>query len=269
MQGNRISANLREAQLRMLDILVEVDRICEKHDIKYFLSDGTCLGAVRHKGFIPWDDDIDIGMLREDYNKFLKVAINELGSNYFMQNTKTDKFYDLYHIPLKIRDNNSYFIEEYNKKYHQGIYIDVFPFDNIPKSKFKYKLQKKISKILVVSYVKTKDRIDFSNKKELLKHPIYSLIRAILSYEKITRILNKLKKWNDKDGEYVTYGIETIWDTVYKKEWIFPLKKIEFEGKAFWAPNNHHEILKSAYGDYMSLPKEEDRVWHSKEIIIK
>ena len=120
------SYNIKDLQNVELEILLEVDRICKKHGVKYFLVSGTLLGAVRHKGFIPWDDDIDICMPVSDYRKFCKIAQEELGENFFFQSYETD-FYDRWFA--KIRKNNTTCIEKVyeNSRLHQGVWIDIFP----------------------------------------------------------------------------------------------------------------------------------------------
>ena len=121
---------LKDAQKIMLEILIEVDRICMKNNIEYWLADGTLLGAVRHRGFIPWDDDIDICMLKEEYNKFLEIAPKELKEKFFLQTSKYDKNYNF--LYPKIRDRNSIFIEKYDsnqEKFHQGLNLDIFVMD--------------------------------------------------------------------------------------------------------------------------------------------
>ena len=110
-EENYEELNLRDAQIIMLNILKEIDKICKKHNLIYFLDGGTLLGAVRHKGFIPWDDDVDIGMPREDYRKFLKIAQKELPDYLFLQTFETDKYYDIYQVPSKVRDNRTLIFE--------------------------------------------------------------------------------------------------------------------------------------------------------------
>ena len=115
-----------------LDLLSELDRICKKYDIRYFAGGGTMLGAVRHKGYIPWDDDIDINMFRKDYDRFCNVAVKELREPYFLQTPMTDIDYASYHI--KLRNSNTTCTTKYDMmfEYNQGVFIDIFPYDYIP-----------------------------------------------------------------------------------------------------------------------------------------
>jgi lipopolysaccharide cholinephosphotransferase len=125
--------NLRDCQLKQIDILNEIDRICKKYDIHYWLDGGTLLGAVRHKGFIPWDDDVDIAIDCEDLKKFIEVAPDELPENLFLQSPKTEP--NVKEKIVKIRDLNSLFIEKsdhFINDYVKGIYVDLFPFINHP-----------------------------------------------------------------------------------------------------------------------------------------
>ncbi|NQZ59778.1 MAG: LicD family protein, partial [Lentisphaeraceae bacterium] len=124
---------LRKAQLIMLDMLIEFDAICKKHKLQYWLDSGTLLGAVRHQGFIPWDDDIDLSMPIEDYQRFLELAPGELSSEIFLQNTQTDK--DFKFDYTKLRSNKASIVEFHEKdrqiNYHQGVFVDIFPMLNI------------------------------------------------------------------------------------------------------------------------------------------
>jgi len=124
-------SELKKIQNTLLEILIEVDRICRKNDIKYFLFAGTLLGAVRHKGFIPWDDDIDIAMPREDYEKFLQIVQKEPYSNYFLQNVITE--IEAPFLFSKFRKDDTLLLEKavMNKNIHHGIFIDIFPLDKV------------------------------------------------------------------------------------------------------------------------------------------
>ncbi|MBS5949703.1 MAG: LicD family protein [Clostridium sp.] len=265
---------LKKAQERMLDILKEVHRVCEENNIKYFLIDGTLLGAIRHKGFIPWDDDVDIGMLRDDYNKFIKIAKEKLGKDYFLQNMETDPNYNRFHIPLKVRDNRSKLVEvdeKDNENFNQGIYIDIFAFDTLPKNTFLRKIQKLISRFIVLCDVRTRrveDNLSIQNKIAFI---IYSIFKK-LSYKNRNKILSWIMKWNDVNGEEITYGVDLpcdgSWGKIFRKEDMFPLVKIEFCNNMFYGPKDYEKILKTLYGDYLTLPKEEDRQWHAKKIEI-
>ena len=124
---------LRRQQLRMLELLIEVDRICKKHNISYWLSSGTLIGAARHKGFIPWDDDLDIEMLLPDYNRLMKVLPRELPDTMALQSVKTDPNYFFFYS--KVRDRRSFLAESnrYDRVWKErGIYIDIFPFYKQP-----------------------------------------------------------------------------------------------------------------------------------------
>lgn len=247
---------LKEVQKIMLNILKEVDRICKKNNINYWLDSGTLLGAVRHKGFIPWDDDIDICMLPEDYNKFLNISEKELDRKYFLDNKKTD-FYAIFNYS-KIRENNSIFIEKEegeNEKYHQGIFIDIFVMNYL---KDVANSNKKIYKFLL----KLKDLVETRGKYKKIKVIMKKLNIDILA-EKIFNCLFLEKK----EGRYI--GYKYVFEPIYLLENIFPLSEIEFEGYRFPCPNNTDMILKELYGDtYMELPPEKDRIWHAKEIRI-
>lgn len=262
--------NLRDAQMLMVDILKDVHNICEKHGLKYFLDAGTLLGAVRHKGFIPWDDDMDIGMLREDYERFLEIAKKELPEHLFLQTFETDDKYDIYQVPCKIRYNGTILIEKgiaENSEMHNGVYIDVFPYDSLPKSNLAYKIQRSLSYNVLKSFIRireTPDKLSFKNK---ITFTFYKIVRKLFPYKRRKKFFDFLVKWNDVNSPYMGYGLDTVWsEYIYKKEDYFELTKLEFEGNHFYGPKNYDAILTQLYGDYMTLPKEEDRQWHAKVI---
>lgn len=258
--------NLRDAQLIMQKILDNVDDICRRNNIEYWLSDGTLLGAIRHKGFIPWDDDLDISMKREDYEKFLKVAEKELSDEFFLQTIETDKFYDVYGVPSKIRYKNSKIVEFgfENKKFNKGIFIDIFPMDKIPLNKKKYKILKNISFFFM--QIKT-DLKPWNSLRNIFRNSV-KLIFKLINYKYLKKIIYVLfSKFDQFDNKY-GYGIDTYFYEEYKESDLFPLREIEFEGKKYMAPNNPHNILKNLYGDYMKLPEKEKRVTHTYKIEI-
>lgn len=142
-------------QLRavLYDILSEIVRVCDKHNIDYFAIGGTAIGALYDKDILPWDDDVDLGMTRENYNKFLEVAPSELGAGYFLSWIGTDSHTPFYYA--KVKKNGTEFIEEKYKhiQMHQGIFVDIFPFDNVPDSPLFRKLQFKISNFLKTCFM--------------------------------------------------------------------------------------------------------------------
>ena len=233
-QFNPDGSLLREGQLRMLEILKCVDKICRKNNISYWLSSGTLLGAVRHGGFIPWDDDLDIEMLREDYMKLLPILRKELPSNYILQDAETEDFYP--HLFVKVRDKKSKLKEEsqYSFKY-QGVFIDIFS------------LEKSFSVLyLLASKLYNNLCYRFSHKKHFFKFNLFILKRFIYP---IFRLISKL---NHTTTLRHTYGMNYI--KTRKKDEIFPLIEIPFEDSVFYAPHNYKAYLSRIFGDYMKIP---------------
>lgn len=259
--------SLKEAQNIMLKILIEFDRVCRENNLKYFLDWGTLLGAVRHKGFIPWDDDVDVSMPRVDFEK-LKSLHNKFNEDYFLQTPETDNHYKYYYIPMKIRYSKSRYVEVVEKgdeKFNNGIYIDVFPLDKLPKGKINYKLQN------IYKYIMERSPIIYIGYKNLslrrkIIYPLVYLFTNILSITVRKRIEDFfIYKCKSYDNIYWS-GIDLCFKQKYRKEDIFPLNEIEYEGIKFMGPNNPDSILKSMYGEYMMLPPENQRIRHSKKI---
>jgi LPS biosynthesis protein len=262
------TAVLREAQLVMLKILKEVDRVCNEHKIPYWIHAGTLLGAVRHGGFIPWDDDLDICMLREDYERFLLVAPISLSKDFFLQNIATDK-----HITCswtKVRDRNSKIVEEENAQYHQGIFIDIFPFDKLPRSSVHRFLSRTFfNKVYKICRSLTKQRSGKKKFKNIILKNIASILNV--NMKSAPKIEEKYRKYavvqsNRPENFSVSFGVGLRWNDVFEYDDIFPLTKIQFEDSLFYAPNKYKRYLTISYGDYMKLPKEEDRTTHAKEL---
>lgn len=251
------------------EILDEIDRICRKNKLSYQLSGGTLLGAVRHKGFIPWDDDIDITMIREDYDKFIKIAQLELKDEYFIQCYETD---DCYFPFIKIRKNNTLLDEKEisHLDCNKGIFVDIFPFEKInnPNSKVL-----KIKAVLIKNIWETilvKKGV-FKTYKET-RHPIFSRILGIFSYNYLKNIQTALmKSANVKEGEYLCAlcGGYNYKKDIHKYSEMMPAKEIEFEKKKYYSYKNPDHYLTNLYGkNYMELPPKEKRVNHAPENII-
>ena len=236
---------LRNAQMRMLEILICVDKICRKHNIPYWLSSGTLLGAVRHGGFIPWDDDIDIEMMKEDYDKLLRILPQELPSQYVLQDYHTDHKY--VYLYAKVRDTHSKIVEEcdVNQSFkYQGLFIDIFPLEET---------NSVLSKWASVLY--NRFCFGFGGKGgirgALLRTNVFVLNKIVFPIFKfITKIFPK------KQLHYI-YGISFLKERRSEED-IFPLSQVDFEGRPFGAPRDMDAYLKKLYGDYMSIPQDKE-----------
>lgn len=230
---------LRKHQLAMLDMLIFFDDICKKHNIKYWLSSGTCLGAVRHGGFIPWDDDLDVEMLREDYLKLVKIF--KESDLYALQTYKTDPFYVVPYA--KLRNKNTRIVEHgQDLKYkYRGIYIDIFVLEKCPQT---------IARI----YNRLAWELLLFGSKTTSKHlgePLF-FIGKFLFYKSIPLARFLFGKLKNNQLRH-TYGSGFSWNPRDIK-WIFPLKEISFEGYNFPIPNDYDSYLKGMFKNYMQLP---------------
>jgi lipopolysaccharide cholinephosphotransferase len=248
--------DLREIQLFQLQMLKDIADICEKNHIKYSLSDGSLLGAVRHKGFIPWDDDIDIMMEWTEYLRFLKIAPAELGEKYFLQNKNTDKEYWL--SWSKIRANNTTSMPKDSMEWniHWGICIDIFPVIGIKKEN-KEKQLKRLSKnklLLMDKYLKATNT-QISNKLKLLYAVPYKIRRFI--YKLIER--KNIISLKETDWCCQMCRLDRLYPTSIFSEY----KMIRFEDRDFMVIKDCEEYLRIQYGDYMKLPPENERIGHA------
>jgi lipopolysaccharide cholinephosphotransferase len=253
---------LREMQLIQLECLIELDRVCRKNNIEYSMDGGTLLGAVRHKGFIPWDDDIDVIMLRSEYEKLFKIYKTESDTaNFFLQERRTDPFYRVGYP--RIRRNSTVYRRAGHEhmKYHEGVFIDIFVLDNVPDNKCLRVIHRFICfcnrKIL---WSKSGKRIA-PNVFLRLWYAIISLIPARFAFwsnNLIARSCNKrdtvLVRHNTHpypNPEVCGYGIP--------RELLTRYTELEFEGQIFKAVADYNRYLTMLYGDYMQLPPVEKR----------
>lgn len=259
--------DLKKLQSYQLKMLKDVDRVCKKNNIYYFLTWGSALGAIRHGGFIPWDDDIDISMTWENYKKFESLAQRELGDKYFYQSQETDKF--CFTNWNKVRINNTTSMEKNLKhiKCHYGICMDIFPLIGIPNSKFKKLIQKvEIFTYRILGYER------YLKNKNPKGNTLFNIFFGIFPKKLKKNMMNILIKDITKyDMEKCDYWIEFLSgsynDMIFKRDFFGKGTIGKFEDLEVVIPEKYDEYLKRAYGDYMTLPKEEDRVGHGDCIL--
>ncbi len=252
------------AKNAQMDLLIELDRICKKHNIRYFLIAGTLIGAIRHDGFIPWDDDIDVGLLREDYDRLAKACEEDLDPQYFLHDWNMDPASPHPFYKLKICGTHYPETLAANSQMNDCIYIDVFPYDNAPDSKFLRKIHYLktyiMRKILLLrcnfdlSGERTGRKILYGTLKFLSR--IRSLEGWKKTYTRVQRQYNKktTEKVVNLGGAY-SYDRESV-HRVHVEKTI----PHTFEGKTFEIPEGYDAFLRNCYGDYMQLPPEEQRV---------
>jgi len=259
---------IRQLQLSIMKNLIEIKRICDENNLVYILDAGTMLGAVRHSGFIPWDDDADIAMPRDDYEKFINLCLKEkaLSPEFEIQCYEKDKHYcDSF---IRIRQNNTKCVIGYHKERgysNLGVFVDIFPLDYSYTNNIKI-LEKRIIKI---------KRIERSicNKLTLTHNTLLSKLNNLrlrpVSLEKLFYKKTKLESCLDKERNYVT----STYTSYTPNRVTFPITIItdrilvNFEGINFYISRDYDLYLKTMYGDYITLPPIEKRIAHIPEEI--
>lgn len=262
-----VDENKKKIWAVLLDMWLELDRICKKHGLRYFLAYGTLLGAVRHHGFVPWDDDFDVLMFRDDYEKLLSLS-DEFKHPYFLQTPYTDK--DAFFSYAKMRNSNSSFISRVfdHLDINFGLILDIFPMDNI---KLEDSNQQRFDEIkaLVIknsSYMR-KDNPHLS-LENLQRVVAYEYEDPFIVYERIQKLS---EKYNSEDTEFCTCSVMTVYDlkkSIFYKSDFAETIEMDFEGFKALVPKGYDRILKTVYGDYMQFPSVEKRgTWHTGIII--
>lgn len=256
--------DIRKVQL---NILIKLDEVCKKNGLHYYLAFGTCLGALRHKGFIPWDDDIDVLMPYKDTRMLLKLQ-SEFGDKYFIQSKETDS--DYRSIAMRVRDEDTTCIEgdEADLKIHKGIYVDIYPYYECSANKFIRTvdiLRSHLFKVLV------NNRPPVNHGKVLAI--ISKCILALFTEKRRKRKIDKLeKRLSSVRGEeildYFGQDITLFTAISYPKQWFAEPKKLEFEGMFFDGATEPEKYMRKRYGDYTKLPPVEDQVMHHTYITI-
>lgn len=253
---------LKELQSIQMELLVEVDRICKKYEIRYNIIAGTLLGAVRHKGFIPWDDDADVAFLRPEYERFRNACVEELDeARFYFQDHRNTKGYRWGYGKLRRKD--TVFLREFQEHmpYEQGVFIDIFPLDGVPDRIFKRQLH--FAECFIVRKLLWSKAGKVADKKASgrMLFRILSLIPEALLMKYYDRLVDRS---NRKESELVriltfptphhSYG--------YLRRWYEESGEYVFEGQMFSGIKNYNTYLCFKFGDYMKLPPEEERKTH-------
>lgn len=247
-----------------LEIMDEVHRICEKENITYYIIAGTLLGAVRHKGFIPWDLDIDIGMPREEYEKFKVACQKHLGKNYSYLDHTNCKFFFRPHALISRNDTKLRVKYDHVNPHllDLGVYLDVFPLDNAPNDLVQRKKQ-----MLRLRFIrKFKEyRIPYSYSYKRWKRYAHYLVSGLLSWISVRAVnqwqQNEMTRYqNQKTSCLCSMGSQYAYEKqcIDKRIYGIPVL-LEFEGRKYYAPERYDEYLTQLYGDYMKLPPVEKR----------
>ena len=259
---------LKKIQNCELEILNEIDRVCKKNRLRYSLFYGTLIGAVRHQGFIPWDDDIDIAMPRRDFERFRKIWIELQPKGYVLQDYHTDNDYMNNH--MKIRKDHTTFLQfevERERKYHKGIFVDVFPIDRVAPGPIRRKIQYVAGAINLLyskGYSSGSEGTIGMVERILLKAPkrVKTLLRD--GSESI------FKHWSYKKviAPFLCGCTLDCLKKYYPSDMFNRLILLEFNQKKYLSVKDTDTVLRVEYGDYMQLPPKEERVWkhHPLEI---
>ena len=245
-------------------LAAELNRICKKHGIKYFIIAGTLLGAVRHKGFIPWDDDMDFAIMRKDYAKFLSVCKTELGDKFILQDMFSDSDYALPVAKLLLKGTSFAERNASETGSQKGIFIDVFPFDSIPddeKARQKHNRNTYFLKRIFLA----KQGYSIAEKGQLLKRIVYALLRFASFFvskktirNSLDREMRRFEKENTKKvaalGGAYGYTKESV-----ERRWFNETVELPFEDITLEAPKDYVDYLTYFYGDYMTPPPEDKR----------
>lgn len=259
--------DIKKVQKCEVEMLKLIDDICQKYQLEYFAIGGTALGAIRHKGMIPWDDDIDIALPREDYNKLLKILEKELPEGYHVQHFSTEPKTPFYFT--KIRKDNTLFVEHYLKNYpiHQGVFIDIFPFDHVPENeiikKVHYHFCRFWYQLFLAKSLKTVCSSRFSDKitwksvvRKCLHYVLIPVPKSWLFYA-LDHSVQLFNKQYASEISHIVRGYLRV-----KSSDLYPIQRVKFEDIHIAIPNHCDVYLRAQYGKYEVLPPKEKQYGH-------
>lgn len=262
--------SMTEVQLGALEILKKIDSICKEMKLKYCLAYGTLIGAIRHKGFIPWDDDIDIMMPRRDYDILVDYFVKNKTklAPFEIFNNREDSNYP--YMISRISDSRYELDVDNEKSYGIGLFVDVYPLDGVGDTVEEYtRLKNKSSRYASICFLSTREAVKRENTKSfikyLVKYPAF-LVGKVLGKDFFMKKLEQMAANCDYDNSKYIGCI--VWASddgvrgIFPKEWFKETVEVEFEGHQFLAPKEYDKVLSHGYGNYMELPPEKDRIAH-------
>ena len=263
--------DLMQLHTMLYQILAEIDRVCKKHNIPYFIQGGSAIGAFYNKGIVPWDDDVDVGMTRENYNRFLEVAPKELGAEYFLEWFGTESNTPFYFA--KVKRNNTLFVEHIWKDMdiHHGVFVDIFPYDRVPNNKTLEKLHRFSVKFWVNCFMGKqiwlwkhcgKCQIEALLPKSWISCAAIRVVSSLLSrkaiYNKMCRVMGR---YNNCETEYINI-VRMPKDQIRRRYAENPVL-MEFGGMMIPVPDNVEEYLRHHYPNLRPVLPVEEQVNHA------
>lgn len=260
LSGYTVSKKMKEVWAVELDLLAELDRVCQKYSIRYFADAGTMLGAIRHKGFIPWDDDIDVTMSRADYNRLCEVAFDEFQGNYFFQTEYSDRGSLRGHAQLRNSATTGILKSEEGKRgFNQGIFIDIFPYDVVTDDKEKFMQQKKEAEKLKKKFRRCAKFTDFYGSSSFrfpknliapLAHIYYKVFKKDYDedYAKFEEVCARYNEESSKKISLLSFSFDEL--HFQTREDYEEVIYVPFEFLKIPVPKGYHHALIERFGDY-------------------
>lgn len=257
--GYTVSSKMKKIWAVELDLLDQFSQVCERHGLRYFIGAGTLLGAVRHKGFIPWDDDVDVILPREDYDRLWQIAEQEFKPPYFFQTTLSENGFFRTHAQLRNSNTTGFLPEDARKRVNCGIFLDIFPMDSLPDAPRKQEALRRRTEAYkkMLNYEFNIPYEVLYTRGKLTYHLIHLFFR-IVPYKSFFQYFNHnvLGQYSSDHTTEKVADLSLDWrDCVHwKRKWFSSYVYLPFENLQLRAPYKYHEVLKHQYGDYMRIP---------------